>query len=71
MAHYDAGRWGHPRHQQSPFSEALNQELRGKDVTSTLPAPEFAAHMDLSGTKLISGGGKTPASVAEDRDGAW
>jgi short-subunit dehydrogenase len=52
------------------FSEALDQELRGKGVTSTVLAPgyvetEFAARADLEGTKLVSGGGKTAASVAK------
>jgi short-subunit dehydrogenase len=52
------------------FSEALDQELRDKGVTSTLLAPgyvetEFAARADLAGTKLVAGGGKSAASVAK------
>ncbi len=52
------------------FSEALDQELRKDGVTSTVLAPgyvetEFAARADLDGTKLISGGGRTAASVAK------
>lgn len=52
------------------FSEALDQELRVKGVTSTVLAPgyvetEFAKRADLEGTKLVSGGGKSAASVAK------
>lgn len=52
------------------YSEALDQELRGKGVTSTVLAPgyvetEFAQRADLEGTKLVAGGGKTPASAAK------
>ena len=52
------------------FSEALDQELRGRGVTSTVLAPgyvetEFAKAADLEGTKLVSGGGKSAASVAK------
>jgi uncharacterized protein len=52
------------------FSEAIDQELRPRGVTSTVLAPgyvetEFAQTANLEGTKLVSGGGKTPASVAK------
>ncbi len=52
------------------YSEALAQELKGTGVTVTLLAPGyvetgFADRADLGGTKLVSGGGKTPASVAK------
>lgn len=52
------------------FSEALDQELRSKGVTSTVLAPGyvetgFAARADLAGTNLVKGGGKTPRSVAK------
>lgn len=52
------------------FSEAIDQELRPRGVTSTVLAPgyvetEFAQAANLEGTKLVSGGGKTPASVAK------
>lgn len=51
------------------FSQALDQELRGQGVSVTLLAPGyvetgFAERADLQGTKLVTGGGKTPASVA-------
>ncbi len=52
------------------FSEALSQELSGTGVTVTMLAPgyvetEFADRSGLTGTKLVSGGGKTPRSVAK------
>ena len=52
------------------FSQALDQELRGKGVTSTVLAPGyvetgFAERAGLGGTKLVAGGGKTPESVAK------
>lgn len=52
------------------YSEAMDQELRGKGVTSTVLAPgyvetEFAERADLHGTDLVKGGGKTAASVAK------
>ncbi|MFC6639135.1 SDR family NAD(P)-dependent oxidoreductase [Sulfitobacter sp. JBTF-M27] len=52
------------------FSEALAQELKGTGVTVTVLAPgyvetEFAERSGLNGTKLVSGGGKTPRSVAK------
>ncbi|MEM6303975.1 MAG: SDR family oxidoreductase [Pseudomonadota bacterium] len=52
------------------FSEALDQELRHKGVTSTVLAPgyvetEFAKTANLEGTKLIQGGGKSAKSVAK------
>lgn len=52
------------------FSQALDQELRGKGVTATVLAPgyvetEFAKRSGLEGTNLVKGGGKTPASVAK------
>ena len=52
------------------FSEALSQELKGTGVKVTLLAPgyvetEFADRSGLRGTKLVSGGGKTPRSVAK------
>ncbi len=51
------------------FSQALDQELRGNGVNVTLLAPGyvetgFADRANLQGTQLVSGGGKTPASVA-------
>ncbi|KIN70819.1 Oxidoreductase, short chain dehydrogenase/reductase family [Sulfitobacter noctilucae] len=52
------------------FSQALDQELRAKGVTSTVLAPGyvktgFADRADLGGTKLVAGGGKSPESVAK------
>ncbi|NNE51651.1 MAG: SDR family oxidoreductase [Sulfitobacter sp.] len=52
------------------FSEALAQEMQGTGVTVTLLAPgyvetEFAERSGLTGTKLVSGGGATPRSVAK------
>lgn len=52
------------------FSQALDEELRGKGVTSTVLAPgyvetEFAKAADLDGTNLVKGGGATAASVAK------
>ena len=52
------------------FSQAIDQELRPQGVTCTVLAPgyvktEFAARGDLEGTKLVSGGGATPDSVAK------
>jgi short-subunit dehydrogenase len=52
------------------FSQAIDQELRAKGVTSTLLAPgyvetEFAAVAGLDGTDLVKGTGKTAASVAK------
>lgn len=52
------------------FSQALDQELRPQGVTVTVLAPGyvetgFADRADLAGTKLIAGGGKSPASVAK------
>ncbi|KIN77635.1 SDR family NAD(P)-dependent oxidoreductase [Sulfitobacter mediterraneus] len=52
------------------FSEGIDQELRPRGVTSTVLAPgyvetEFAQAANLEGTKLVLGGGKTPASVAK------
>lgn len=52
------------------YSEALAQELKGSGVSVTLLAPgyvetEFAARSGLEGTRLVSGGGKTPQSVAK------
>jgi short-subunit dehydrogenase len=52
------------------FSEAIDQELRSQGVTSTVLAPgyvetEFAKRSNLEGTKLVSGGGKTPESAAK------
>lgn len=52
------------------FSEAIDQEMRGKGVTSTVLAPgyvetEFAKRANLGDTKLTAGGGKTPSSVAK------
>ena len=52
------------------YAEALAQELKGTGVTMTLLAPgyvetEFAERSGLTGTKLVSGGGKTPRSVAK------
>lgn len=52
------------------FSEALAQELKGTGVSVTLLAPgyvktEFADRANLGGTKLVSGGGKSAASVAK------
>ena len=54
----------------SSFSKAIDEELRAQGVTVTTLEPgyvetEFAAAADLEGTSLISGGGKTPASVAK------
>lgn len=52
------------------FSEAIDQELRAKGVTSTVLAPgyvetEFAARANLEGTNLVKGGGKTPRQAAK------
>ena len=52
------------------FSQALDEELRGKGVTSTVLAPgyvetEFAKAADLEGTGLVKGGGATAESVAQ------
>ncbi len=51
------------------FSQALDQELRGRGVTSTLLAPGyvetgFAARAGLKGTKLVARKGATAESVA-------
>lgn len=51
------------------FSQAIDQEMRGKGVTCTVLAPgyvetEFARTADLEGTNLVKGGGATAASVA-------
>ncbi|GLQ27592.1 SDR family NAD(P)-dependent oxidoreductase [Sulfitobacter pacificus] len=52
------------------FSQALAQELKGTGVSVTLLAPGyvetgFADRANLGGTKLVSGGGKSAASVAQ------
>jgi short-subunit dehydrogenase len=52
------------------FSQALDEELSPKGVTSTVLAPgyvetEFAKAADLEGTGLVNGGGATAASVAK------
>lgn len=52
------------------FSQAIDQELRGRGVTSTVLAPgyvetEFAKAANLEGTGLVKGGGATAASVAQ------
>jgi short-subunit dehydrogenase len=52
------------------FSQALDQELRGKGVTCTVLAPgyvetEFADRANLEGTNLIKNGGKSAASAAK------
>jgi len=54
----------------SAFSQAIDQELRPKGVTSTVLAPgyvetEFAQQANLEGTNLIKGGGATAQSVAK------
>lgn len=51
------------------YSEALAQELRKSGVSVTVLAPgyvetEFADRSGLTGTKLVSGGGKSARSVA-------
>lgn len=52
------------------FSQAIDQELRAKGVTSTVLAPgyvetEFAQTADLIGTDMVKAGGATAASVAK------
>ena len=52
------------------FSLALDEALRGKDVTSTVLAPgfvetEFAKAADLEDTGLVNGDGATAESVAQ------
>lgn len=52
------------------FSEAIDQELRGQGVTSTVLAPGyvetgFAQAANLEGTNLVKGAGKTAESVAK------
>ena len=52
------------------YAEALSQELKGTGVTMTLLAPgyvetEFADRSGLTGTKLVSGQGKSARSVAK------
>lgn len=52
------------------FSQALDEELRPKGVTSTVLAPgyvetEFAKSADLEGTGLVKGGGATADSAAK------
>ena len=52
------------------YSLALAEELRDHGVTVTVLAPgyvetEFADTADLKGTRLVSGGGKSPARVAK------
>ena len=52
------------------FSQALDEELRGKAVTSTVLAPgfvetEFAKAADLEDTGLVNGDGATAESVAQ------
>lgn len=52
------------------FSQALDEELRGKGVTSTVLAPgyvetEFAKAADLEGTGLVKGVSATAESVAQ------
>jgi len=52
------------------YSEALDQELRGKGVTVTVLAPgyvetEFATRSGLDGTNLVKGGGRSAESVAK------
>lgn len=52
------------------FSQAVDQELRGKGVTCTVLAPgfvetEFAKTADLEGTAMVKAGGATAKSVAK------
>ena len=52
------------------FSQALDEELRDKGVTSTVLAPgyvetEFAKAADLEGTGLVKGGGASAKDVAK------
>jgi short-subunit dehydrogenase len=52
------------------FSQALDEALRGKGVTSTVLAPgfvetEFAKAADLEDTGLVNGDGATAESVAQ------
>ena len=52
------------------FSQALDEELRDKGVTSTVLAPgyvetEFAKAANLEGTGLVKGGGASADSVAK------
>ena len=52
------------------FSQALNEELRGKGVTSTVLAPgyvetEFAKTANLEGTTMVKAGGANAADVAK------
>ena len=52
------------------FSQALDQELQGTGVTSTVLAPgyvhtEFAAAANLEGTDLVKQKGATPAAAAK------
>lgn len=52
------------------FSQAIDQELRDKDVTSTVLAPgyvetEFAKAANLEGTNMVKGGGASAADVAK------
>ena len=52
------------------FSQALDQELQGTGVTSTVLAPgyvetEFAQTADLEGARMLRGGGATAADVAK------
>ena len=52
------------------FSQAVDQELRKKGVTSTVLCPGyvetgFASAADLQGTEMVKSGGATPDSVAK------
>ena len=52
------------------FSQAVDQELRDKGVTSTVLAPgyvetEFAKVANLESTQMVQGGGKTAESCAK------
>ncbi|MEM9475011.1 MAG: SDR family oxidoreductase [Pseudomonadota bacterium] len=52
------------------FSQAIDQELRDKGVTSTVLAPgyvetEFAKAANLEGTNMVKGGGASAADVAK------
>lgn len=52
------------------FSQAIDHELRPKNVTCTVLAPgyvetEFAKVADLEGTAMVKAGGATPESVAK------
>ncbi|MEO0912125.1 MAG: SDR family oxidoreductase, partial [Pseudomonadota bacterium] len=52
------------------FSQAMDQELRGKGVSCTVLAPgfvetEFAKSADLEGTAMVKAGGASAADVAK------